>query len=251
MTFSHLNAEGRARMVDVTDKPATARHAVARSSVRMLASTLEAIQAGTVVKGDVLAVAQVAGIMAAKQTGSWIPMCHPLHITGADLHFYFDVRLRRLDIEARVSTNGPTGVEMEALTAASAAALTIYDMAKSQDKTMTIGPTYLVHKEGGKSGPFHHFRARVSDVAVPHGAVSYLLLAGDDQLQLLPEGCEPHPDRPAAWLNMPDLNMLAPGTCLECGPLRLEVLYARERGWLAEVNDPGILRPGDDMEGVS
>lgn len=249
--FSHLNAEGRARMVDVTGKPATARTAVARSAVRMRPETLAAIKEGAVSKGDVLGVAQVAGILAAKRTGDWIPMCHPLPITGADLHFRFNEGLSQVEVEARVSTHGPTGVEMEALTAASAAALTIYDMAKALDPAMAIGPTWLVSKEGGKNGPYRHFRAQVTSLAVPDGPVQYLMLAGEDQVQLMPHGGEPNPDQPVAWLAAADLEALAPGACLEAGPLRLEVLYARERGWLAEVNDAGLLRAGDVLEAAT
>ena len=121
-------------------------------------------------------------------------------------------------------------------------------MAKALDPTMSIGPTYLVSKEGGKKGPFQHFRGQVTSLAVPGGSVSYLMLAGEEQLQIMPEGSEPNPDLPVAWLNLADLNGLSPGACLESGPMRIEVLYARERGWLAEVNDPGILRPGDVLE---
>lgn len=248
--FTHLNADGRPRMVDVTHKAATARTAIARSCVRMQPATLEAIQAGTLAKGDVLAVAQVAGVMAAKQTGQWIPMCHPLAITGADLHFRLVHPLLLVEIEARVSVHGATGVEMEALTAATAAALTIYDMAKAIDRSMSIGPTYLVSKEGGQGGPYHHFRAQVAALAVPHGPVEYLMLAGQEQLQIMPEGGEPNPDLPVAWLGAVDLQHLSPGACLESGALRLEVLYARDRGWLAEINDAGILRPGDTLEGA-
>ena len=249
--FTHFNAEGRPRMVDVTDKPATHRVAVARSAIRMRPETLQAIRAGTVSKGDVLGVAQIAGIMAAKKTGDWIPMCHPLPITGADLHFRLNEGLSQVEIEARVSTHGATGVEMEALTAASAAALAIYDMAKALDRAMVIGPTWLVSKEGGKSGPFRHFRAQVTSLAVPEGPVRYLMLTGEDQVQLMPDGGEPNPDQPVAWLATPDLEALAPGACIEAGPLRLEVLYARERGWLAEVNDAGLLRAGDVLEAAT
>lgn len=242
--FTHLNAEGRARMVDVTGKPATDRTAVARSVVKMRPATLDAIRQNAIAKGDVLGVAQVAGIMAAKHTGAWIPMCHPLPITGADLHFRLNEALSQVEIEARVRTHGPTGVEMEALTAASAAALTIYDMAKALDKTMSIGPTWLVSKEGGKSGSFHHFRAQVTALA----GSAHLTLHVGDQVQLMPQDGEPNPDLPAVFLNAPDLEALAPGACLEAGPLRLEVLYARERGWLAEVNAAGLLRHGDALE---
>lgn len=242
--LTHLNAEGRARMVDVSEKPATARHAVARSSVRMAPEAFAAIKAGTVAKGDVLGVAQVAGVMAAKQTGAWIPMCHPLPIAGVDLSFRLNEKLHQVEITARVSVKGPTGVEMEAMTAASAAALTIYDMTKALDKAMLIGPTYLVSKEGGKSGPFSVFRAQATAIAPDRT----LALKGGDEVLLLPDGAEADGDRPTVWLNQIELNALAPGACLEAGPLRLEVLYARERGWVAEVNDAGPLRPGDMLE---
>jgi cyclic pyranopterin phosphate synthase len=140
-------------MVDVTGKAITARTAVARSSVRMAPDTLSRIKAGTIGKGDVLAVAQVAGIMAAKKTSDWIPMCHPLPLTGINLTFG-DNGVDELTIEGEVKTTGKTGVEMEALTAVSAAALTIYDMCKALQKDMIIGPTMLVEKTGGKSGDY-------------------------------------------------------------------------------------------------
>ncbi|HEY9722772.1 MAG TPA: cyclic pyranopterin monophosphate synthase MoaC [Oscillatoriaceae cyanobacterium] len=242
MELTHLNAEGRARMVDVTGKPTTARVAVARGAIRVAPATLQAVREGAIAKGDVLAVAQVAGVMAAKQTGAWIPMCHPLPIGGCDLRFRLNEGLSQIEIEARVSVNGPTGVEMEALTAVSAAALTIYDMVKAIDAGLVIGPIYLVRKEGGKHGVQEHFRAQVSDCR------DTATLARERELQLLPEGAEATADRPAVWLNVSDLAMLQPGTCLESGTLRLEVLYARETGWLAQVNDPGTLRAGDLLE---
>jgi cyclic pyranopterin phosphate synthase len=151
--LTHFDEEGRARMVDVSGKAETARVAVARGRVKMKPDTLERIRAGQIAKGDVLAVAQVAGIMAAKQTSQLIPMCHPLAITGAKLKFKL-VEPGEVDIEAVVKVYGKTGVEMEALTAVSVAALTIYDMCKAMDKTMTIGDIYLVEKLGGKSGHF-------------------------------------------------------------------------------------------------
>ncbi|NQX47378.1 cyclic pyranopterin monophosphate synthase MoaC [Paenibacillus tritici] len=153
MELTHFNEQGRARMVDVSDKEVTKRTAAARSLVRMAPETLSAIKAGTIRKGDVLAVAQVAGIMAAKQTSSWIPMCHPLPLTGVDIRFS-DNSKDELYIEATVSTTGKTGVEMEALTAVSAAALTVYDMCKALQKDMIIGPTLLVSKSGGKNGDY-------------------------------------------------------------------------------------------------
>ena len=153
MDFTHMNEQGRARMVDITDKAETARTAAASSQVVMKPDTLNAIKAGTAAKGDVLAVAQVAGIMAAKKTPDIIPMCHPIRITGVDIAFS-DNGLDTLHIEATVRTTGSTGVEMEALTAATVAALTVYDMCKALDKGMTIGPTRLERKTGGKSGDF-------------------------------------------------------------------------------------------------
>ncbi|MGN7762993.1 cyclic pyranopterin monophosphate synthase MoaC [Paenibacillus sp. 22594] len=153
MELSHFNEQGRARMVDVSDKEITKRTAAARSRVEMAPGTLTAIKAGRIGKGDVLAVAQVAGIMAAKKTADWIPMCHPLPLTGIDIRFW-DNNEDQLYIEATVKTTGKTGVEMEALTAVSAAALTVYDMCKALQKDMIIGPTLLVQKSGGKTGDY-------------------------------------------------------------------------------------------------
>ncbi|REE68721.1 cyclic pyranopterin phosphate synthase [Paenibacillus taihuensis] len=153
MDLTHFNEQGRARMVDVSDKEVTARVAVARTTVTMAEDTLSRIKAGTIGKGDVLAVAQVAGIMAAKNTSNWIPMCHPLPLTGVNLAFA-DNGKDELYIEGTVKTTGKTGVEMEALTAVSAAALTVYDMCKALQKDMVIGPTYLASKSGGKNGDY-------------------------------------------------------------------------------------------------
>jgi len=150
--LTHINTGGRARMVDVSGKAETRRVAVARGEVAVSAETLARIKAGSVAKGDVLAVAQVAGILAAKKTWQMVPMCHPLFITGADLDFYPDDKRNILEIEARISTTGKTGVEMEALAAVALAALTIYDMCKASDKEMVIGNIRLVEKTGGKSG---------------------------------------------------------------------------------------------------
>lgn len=152
--LTHFNEQQRAQMVDVSDKEITKREAVAVSKITMKPETLQRIREGQIAKGDVLAVAQVAGVMAAKKTWDIIPMCHPLPLTGIDIRFSYgdDVTL---DIEATVRTTGKTGVEMEALTAAAAAALTVYDMCKAMDKGMVIGPTYLERKTGGKSGDFH------------------------------------------------------------------------------------------------
>ncbi|WP_213623473.1 cyclic pyranopterin monophosphate synthase MoaC [Paenibacillus sp. J53TS2] len=151
--MTHFNEQGRARMVDISGKSATVRVAVAETKVTMLPSTLEAIKEGRVGKGDVLAVAQVAGIQGAKRTSDWIPMCHPLALTGVNITFG-DNGQDELFIEATVKTEGKTGVEMEALTAVSAAALTVYDMCKALQKDMVIGPTQLRSKSGGKSGDY-------------------------------------------------------------------------------------------------
>lgn len=152
MDFTHFNEQGRARMVDVTEKTATVRTATAMAAVKMAPSTADAIRTGGVAKGDVLAVAQVAGIMAAKRTGEWIPMCHPVALTGVDIRF--SLGEDRLDILATARCKGETGVEMEALTAASAAALTVYDMCKALQKDMEITDVRLLEKTGGKSGTF-------------------------------------------------------------------------------------------------
>ena len=153
MELTHFDDEGRARMVDVSAKADSDRLAVARGKIKMQPETLSRIRSGQIAKGDVLAVAQVAGIMAAKQTSSLIPMCHPLLITEAKLTFHLQEPDEVL-IEAGVKLHGKTGVEMEALTAVSVAALVIYDMCKAIDKTMTIGEIYLAEKQGGKSGHY-------------------------------------------------------------------------------------------------
>jgi len=155
--LTHFNESGRARMVDVTDKVATERVAVAQGRVLVLPETLEKIQEGRIAKGDVLAVAQVAGVMGAKRTPDLIPMCHPLLLTGVDVNFTEDDQPHSsgrcsITIEATVKTTGNTGVEMEAMTAVSVAALTIYDMCKAVDKGMEFGEIFLVSKSGGKSG---------------------------------------------------------------------------------------------------
>lgn len=153
--FTHFDEGGRARMVDVTEKAETTRVATARGVVRVKPSTLEMIDQGRVAKGDVLAVAQVAGIMAAKRTPDLIPMCHPLAITGVDMRLQLNHEESLVEISATVRLAGRTGVEMEALTAVSVAALTVYDMCKAVDREMTIEQIQLVHKSGGKSGEFH------------------------------------------------------------------------------------------------
>jgi cyclic pyranopterin phosphate synthase len=153
-SLTHLDESGRARMVDVSDKDVTRREATARATVTMQPATARLIAAGGVAKGDVLAVAQVAGIMAAKRTPELIPMCHPLPITGVDMAFELDVEAARMEIRATVRVTGRTGVEMEALTAAAVAALTVYDMCKAVDRGMRIGDIELLHKSGGKSGDY-------------------------------------------------------------------------------------------------
>ncbi len=152
--LTHFDEAGRARMVDVGDKEATHRVAVAAGTVRMEPETLALIREGRAAKGDVLAVAQVAAIMAAKRTHEIIPMCHPLLLTAIACEFHSGEDGRSVEITARVETRGQTGVEMEALTAVSAAALTIYDMVKAVDRSMTIEDIRLLRKSGGKSGLF-------------------------------------------------------------------------------------------------
>lgn len=151
--FTHFNKQGRAKMVDISAKQDSTRIAVARSQVTMNPETLVQIREGRIGKGDVLAVAQVAGIMAAKKTSDLIPMCHPISLTGVDIEFH-EEGADSLVFEVSVRTTGKTGVEMEALTAAQAVGLTIYDMCKAADKGMVLGPTYLLEKKGGKSGDF-------------------------------------------------------------------------------------------------
>lgn len=152
MELNHFNEQGRARMVDVSEKAATVREAAASCFVRMNEHTLSLLRAGEMPKGDVLAVAQVAGILAAKRTPDLIPMCHPLPLTGADIAF--SVEPNGVSVKATVRCIGVTGVEMEALHAASVAALTIYDMCKAVQKDMTITDLCLLRKSGGKSGTY-------------------------------------------------------------------------------------------------
>lgn len=154
--LSHLDEAGRARMVDVGAKPETEREAVAAGEVVMSPETLALIRAGQVKKGDVLAVAQIAGIAAAKRTPDLIPLCHPLPITRADVTLTPDESLPGVRITATVSAVARTGVEMEALTAVAVAALTVYDMAKSADRAMRIQNIRLLSKRGGRSGPIVH-----------------------------------------------------------------------------------------------
>ena len=150
--FTHLDAQGAARMVDVGGKEVTKRRAVARGSVRMAAATLAKIEASTIAKGDVLATARLAGIMAAKRTSELIPLCHPLPVTSVSVDLVPDRENDALEIAATVSCTGRTGVEMEALTAVSVAALTVYDMCKAIDRGMAIGDIRLEEKSGGRSG---------------------------------------------------------------------------------------------------
>ncbi|BCZ46482.1 cyclic pyranopterin monophosphate synthase accessory protein [Clostridium gelidum] len=154
MELTHINEEGRAKMVDVSEKVDTSREAVAIGSVSMKRETLERIKEGTISKGDVLAVAQVGGIMGAKNTPQIIPMCHPIMISGCDISFKIDFENNKIEITATTKTVGKTGIEMEALTAVSTAALTIYDMCKAIDREMVINNIMLVKKSGGKSGLF-------------------------------------------------------------------------------------------------
>lgn len=152
MDFTHVNDQGRARMVDVSGKDDTERVAVARAVISMQPETLALIKSGGVKKGDVLGIAQVAGIMGAKQTSSLVPMCHPLMLSSVDIQFEIDDNNSSIIITSTVKTTGKTGVEMEAITAASIAAITIYDMAKAVDRWMEIKEIKLLEKWGGKSG---------------------------------------------------------------------------------------------------
>jgi cyclic pyranopterin phosphate synthase len=152
--LSHVDDAGKALMVDVSGKPITQREAVARGCVLMKKTTLTLIRKNSIAKGDVLGVARVAGIMAAKKTHDLIPLCHPLNISSTQVDCTPDPRNSRIIIESRVKTAGQTGVEMEALTAVSAAALTVYDMCKAVDREMVISDVMLVKKTGGKSGTF-------------------------------------------------------------------------------------------------
>jgi cyclic pyranopterin phosphate synthase len=150
--LTHLDEQGRARMVDVGAKPDTERIAVARGEVHMKKKTFDLIRAGQVKKGDVLTVAQVAGISAAKRTSELIPLCHPLFLSKVDVDLVLDESIPGIVITATAKVTGKTGVEMEALTAVSVAALTVYDMAKAAEKTMRIQNIRLIEKHGGKSG---------------------------------------------------------------------------------------------------
>ena len=154
MALTHFDAKGDAHMVDVSDKPVTARIAIAENHIKMQRETFDIITEGRAKKGDVTGVARLAGIMAAKRTSDLIPLCHPLPISKVTVDLAPDPDLPGLRITATVKTTGQTGVEMEALTAASVAALTVYDMAKAVDKAMEIGGLRVVLKDGGKSGRY-------------------------------------------------------------------------------------------------
>ena len=153
--FTHLDEAGAARMVDVSDKAVTDRVAVAAGHINMAPETFDIISEGRAKKGDVLSVARLAGIMGAKKTPDLIPLCHPLPVTKVAVDLTLDPELPGVQIEATVKTTGQTGVEMEALTAVSVAALTLYDMCKSADKSMRLTDIRLVHKSGGKSGDYN------------------------------------------------------------------------------------------------
>lgn len=153
MEFTHFNENGRAYMVNVSEKDDTKRTAVARGSIKMKKETIDLVKEGLIKKGDVLSVAQVGGIMGAKKTSDLIPMCHNIFISGSDI--IFNILEGEIEIEATVSSLGKTGVEMEALSAVSIAALTIYDMCKAVDKDMVIENIRLIKKTGGKSGDYN------------------------------------------------------------------------------------------------
>lgn len=154
--LTHFDKAGRARMVDVSEKNETKRIALAEGRIKMNGDTLKLVEEGRMEKGDVLGVARVAAIMSAKKTSHLIPMCHPLMITGCNVYFHINKEDEYIRIEAEVKTTGKTGVEMEALTAVSAAALTIYDMCKAVDKGMIIEEIHLIKKSGGKSGDWSY-----------------------------------------------------------------------------------------------
>jgi len=156
--LTHIDKQGRVKMVDVTEKPSTQRDAIAIGSVHMKPATLKLIKDKKMPKGDVLCVARIAGISAAKKTGDLIPMCHPLNITTVNININPDSSKNKIDIEAEVKVTGQTGVEMEALTAVSVAALTIYDMCKAVDKEMVVSDIMLIEKRGGRSGIYKRKR---------------------------------------------------------------------------------------------
>ncbi len=158
--LTHFDREGRARMVDVSDKPVTSRQAVVRGKVSMSPRTFQMIQDRSIAKGDVLGVARIAGIMAAKRTADLIPLCHPLSITSVEIIFFDHPDESAIEIEGRVKTDGKTGVEMEAFVAVTIAAITIYDMCKAVDRAMIISDIHLAEKSGGKSGTYTHPRQK-------------------------------------------------------------------------------------------
>jgi len=164
-SFTHFNEQGRAKMVDISDKSTTVRTAIAKSSIAVNKEIYDKITSNEMKKGDVLAVSQVAGIMAAKKTADIIPMCHPLALKGVDISFEWETKADEyvLVIIVAVKTKGSTGVEMEALTAASVTALTVYDMCKAVDKGMVIGPTFLMEKTGGKNGDFNFIQQKPAE----------------------------------------------------------------------------------------
>jgi cyclic pyranopterin phosphate synthase len=153
--LTHLDESGRARMVDVSDKPVTARTATAAGTLRCTRETLSQVRAGTTPKGSVIATAELAGVMAAKRTAELIPLCHPLPLTKVEVRIEIDDGLPGFRVASEVRTNGVTGVEMEALTAVSVACLTLFDMLKAIDRTMVIGGIEVTSKSGGKSGGWH------------------------------------------------------------------------------------------------
>jgi len=152
--FTHIDDEGRVRMVDVTEKACSERRALAHGKITMIPDTFEKVQNQSIKKGNVLETARIAGVMAAKKTSDLIPMCHPLNVTHVEVDFFPDEKESAIFILASVRLMGQTGVEMEALTAVAVAALTIYDMCKSYDKSMTISDICLLEKSGGKSGMY-------------------------------------------------------------------------------------------------
>jgi cyclic pyranopterin phosphate synthase len=152
--FTHFDRDGKTRMVDVSHKKVTSREAIVRGRISMASKTFQMIQDKTVAKGDVLGVARIAGIMAAKRTAELIPMCHPLNLTNVEIHFSPHPEESAIEIEAALKTDGKTGVEIDAFIAVATAAITIYDMCKAVDRAMVISDIHLVKKSGGKSGTY-------------------------------------------------------------------------------------------------
>lgn len=152
--LTHFDKKGKAKMVDVSEKPETYREAVARGSIFMKSETFKKIMSGEIVKGDVFSVAKVAGIMAAKKTSEIIPMCHQLNLSHIEINFFPDEKENRIEIESKTKIKAQTGVEMEAMVAVAVAGLTIYDMCKAIDRGMRIGDIHLIKKSGGKSGTY-------------------------------------------------------------------------------------------------